>query len=43
MQELRKKEKKLRKQIRLDYKKISEKMDYDFDQIKRLKSKRLPF
>jgi len=41
MQELRKKEKKLRKQIQLDYKKISEKMNYDFNQIKQSKSKRL--
>jgi len=40
IQELRKKEKNLCKQIRLDYKKISEKVNYDFDQIKQLKSKR---
>ncbi len=41
MQDLHKKEKNLRKQIQLDYKKISEKMNYDFDQIKQIKSKKL--
>jgi len=40
IQELREKEKNLRKQIRLDYKKISEKMNYDFHQVKQLKSNR---
>ena len=39
MQELRKQEKNLRRQIRLDYKKISEKMNYDFSQIKQITPK----
>ena len=43
MQELRAQEKNLRHQIRLDYKKIYEKMNYDFNQIKQTKSKKLSF
>jgi hypothetical protein len=38
MQELLEKEKNLHKKIRLDYKKISDKINNDFDQIKKSKS-----
>ena len=37
MQDLLKKEKKLHKEIRLDYKKISEKINSDFDKIQKPK------
>ena len=40
MKELLQKEKKLHREIRADYKKISQKIDDDFDKIK--KSKSLP-
>jgi hypothetical protein len=39
MQELLEKEKNLHQKIRLDYKKISDKINNDFDQIKKSKSK----
>ena len=38
MRELLQKEKKLHKEIRADYKKISQKIDDDFDEIKKSKS-----
>ena len=38
MQELLEREKNLHKKIRLDYKKISDKINNDFDQIKKSKS-----
>jgi hypothetical protein len=40
MQDLLKKEKELHKEIRKDYKKISEKITRDFDQIQKLRSKK---
>jgi len=40
MQDLLKKEKQLRKEIRNDYKKISEKINLDFAQIQKSKTKK---
>ena len=40
MHNLLKKEKELHKEIRKDYKKISEKITLDFDQIQKLRSKK---
>ena len=40
MQDLLKKEKELHKEIRKDYKKISEKINFDFDQMQKSRTKK---
>ena len=40
MQDLLKKEKQLHKEIRKDYKKISEKINHDFDQMQKSRTKK---